>query len=240
MLKQKKEEILFMTIILSYSLLLLAAFGSQGLVLVAWSVLSPLYLFRLVLWGSWDSWCRNIYRYASPRSWRAGVFTLWTAAALLILQARPHILLHALQPGPFFQAAGFLLSLGGLALTFWTLWLLGMDRAILTEVIFPVSRGPRETILDRGPFALTPHPMFLGEKLIIAGAFLVTGELSLAALLGLALLADTVAARGEEGDLRKKAGRDYASYRQKFSTRQGTILSALPGYARRLFYRDRG
>ncbi len=217
MFKQRKGDVLFIIAILSLSGILILNFGTQGLTLTVWMVLFPLYIFRLIIWSKWEFWKETLYRYLTPFKWKLSVFTLWPLLALFVFFNRHYIYIHAFEIPLVLIIIGLLFSLAGLFITFWTLWLLGIDRAVLTTLIFGEKKKEQGKIISHGPYALNPHPMFMGEKIIVSGAFISTGELSLVILFILALIANTITAREEEKDLLKKQGKNYKAYKSKTS-----------------------
>lgn len=215
MFKQRKGDVLFIIAILSLSVILILSFGAQGLTLTVWMVLFPLYIFRLIIWSKWEFWKETLYHYLTPFKWKLSVFTLWPLLALFVFFNRHYFYIHAFEIPLVLKVIGLLLSLAGLFITFWTLWLLGIDRAVLTTLIFGENKKEQGKIIFHGPYALNPHPMFMGEKIIVSGAFIFTGELSLVILFILALIANTITAREEEKDLLKKQGKNYKAYKSK-------------------------
>lgn len=208
-------DVIFIIAVLSLSGILFLTFGIQALTLIVWMVLLPLYIFRLIIWSKWDFWKDKLYRYTNPFLWKSSVALLWAFLALLVYHYHPFFLVYAFEMHILLHMFGFFLSLSGLFITFWTLWLLGIDRAILTTLIYGEEKIEQKEIIQKGPYALHPHPMFWGEKIIISGAFIFTGEVSIILLFIIALIANAVAARGEERDLLKKQGKDYQEYRKR-------------------------
>lgn len=215
MLYNRTRDIIFILVIVTVSLFFLIRLGSSGLSLAIWLILMPLYIFRIIVWSNWDYWKRKIHFHATPRLWMGTVFVLWTLSALLQYQVRDILSIRTLVFHPLFSAGGFLIALAGLLLTMWTLWLLGLERAVLTTLIFGETKPEQKKIIKHGPYAVTPHPMFLGESLIIAGTFFFSGEISLLLLLLFSITANMVAARGEERDLKRRAGEEYSGYLEK-------------------------
>ena len=86
---------------------------------------------------------------------------------------------------------------------------------LITRIFDEQTTEGRE-VVKTGPYAVVPHPCFLGEWLIISGCFLLTGEFAMLALLVIAVLVDTFAARGEEKDLVERFGDEYEKYRYRF------------------------
>jgi protein-S-isoprenylcysteine O-methyltransferase Ste14 len=93
---------------------------------------------------------------------------------------------------------------------------------LVSKQLFSSLVSLRETkeeqkVVKTGPYALFPHPIFLGEWLLIFGCFLLTSQVSLLVSLSIAFLSDIFAAKGEEKDLKARFGEEYRAYRSQFS-----------------------
>ena len=215
MLFKRTGDAAFTLGIIAFTLLFLFRWGSSGLSLAVWLILLPLYLFRIIVWSNWEFWKSCIYFHATPRIWMSFVFILWTFVAFLLFQLKGIFSITVFNFHPLLSVSGFLLSLAGLFLTIWTLWLLGIERAVLTTLIFGEREPAQKKIIKHGPYAVTPHPMFLGETMIIIGTFFFSGEASLIILFLFSMTANLLAARGEESDLMLRAGKEYKDYLKK-------------------------
>ncbi len=205
-------DAVFTLVVAMVSSYFLIRWGSAGLSLAVWLILLPLYIFRIIVWSNWDFWRRKIYYHGTPRLWMGTVFILWTFSAYLLFQMREMFTVTALTFHPLLSTIGFFAALAGLLVTIWTLWLLGLERAVLTTLIFGEKTPSQKNIIRHGPYALTPHPMFMGEGMIIVGTFFFSGEGSLLILLLISTAANLVAARGEEKDLKNRSREEYSRY----------------------------
>ncbi len=213
----RAEELLFIL----FEVLLVAgcylAFGLTGLVILPLAYLLPLYVLRAIVWSCWP-WLRPRLSSAltptgflilGSSAWGGlGVVTWLYAPAAFAQLGRMPLPAWAVVPGGVLVGSGWLLAC-------WALLLIGARTAMLLTRIFDEQTTEGREVVKTGPYAVVPHPAFLGEWLIISGCFLLTGELAMLALLVIAVLADTFAARGEEKDLVERFGDEYEKYRSK-------------------------
>lgn len=204
-------------------------YGLKGFAIVLWALLLPLYILRIFVWSSWSWLQRWLSSVFTPISYVILVFFIWGILSVLIwvlfgnmvLLSAAKILLPT-----WLRILGFVLAGGGLILSLWAQLLIGFKTAILITRIFDKKTQKIVKIVKTGPYALFPHPIFLGEWLIIFGCFLLTSQVSLLVLLLIAFLSDIFAARGEEKDLQARFGGEYRTYRSQFSFSK--ITSRLP------------
>ena len=127
----------------------------------------------------------------------------------------PYVVI-ALRPGPelaFPDAvrwAGLGLVVGGIGFSMWAARTLGRHFDMEVEV----HEG--HEVVDRGPFAIVRHPVYLGLGLHLLGACLATGNglLILGTLFG-AIPALFIRASAEEGLLRESLGPAYDVYARR-------------------------
>ena len=139
----------------------------------------------------------------------------------------PYVVI-ALRPGPELPLpdpvrwVGLALVVGGIAFSMWSARTLGRHFDVEVEV----HEG--HEVVDRGPFAIVRHPVYLGFAVHLIGACLATGNGLLIAgtLLG-AFPAFYVRAAAEERLLRAQLGPAYDAY-----ARRVPMLVPLPRPAR--------
>ena len=150
-----------------------------------------------------------------------------------LAQALPYVIwvpyvVIALRPGPELPLpeavrwVGLTLVIGGIAFSMWSARTLGRHFDVEVEV----HEG--HAVVDRGPFAIVRHPVYLGLAVHLIGACLATGNGPLIAgtLLG-AFPAFYVRAAAEERLLRAQLGPAYDAY-----SRRVPMLVPLPRPAR--------
>lgn len=218
-MRRRMGDVSFICLICLLMVFSYYAYGLRGFAIVLWAVLLPLYLLRLLVWSFWLWLCQWLSSKFTPKSYVVLVFFIWGSLSVLIWFYIPNILLSV---GKFLlptwvRIVGFILAGCGLVLSSWAQLLIGHKTAILITRIFDKETIENQRIIKTGPYALFPHPIFLGEWLIIFGCFLLTLEISLLCLLLIALLSDMFAAKGEEKDLRERFGKEYQDYRSRFS-----------------------
>ena len=126
----------------------------------------------------------------------------------------PYVVI-ALRPGPelaFPEAVrwvGLALVVAGIGFSMWAARTLGRHFDMEVEV----HEG--HEVVDRGPFAIVRHPVYLGLAIHLLGACLATGNdlLSVGTLFG-AIPALFIRASAEEGLLRETLGPAYDAYAQ--------------------------
>jgi len=194
------------------------AYGLKGLATLAFAFFLPLYVLRLIVWSFWSRLRPFLNAKLNPRAWTVLTFCIWGGLAILILVLAPSTLLKTgkVSLPTWAQIAGLLIAAGGLMMALWAQWLLGLQTTILTTRIFDQEKEDDPKVIATGPFALVPHPIFVGEWLTMLGCFLLTEQISLLGLLVVALLTDAFAAKGEEKDLQARFGKEYQAYRSKF------------------------
>lgn len=192
--------------------------GLEGFATLTVAFFLPLYVMRLVIWSSWSRLHPWLLANTTPRSWAISVFTMWGCMGVLVWLTSP-VILNSLELSlpRWVQPIGIVIAAVGLFLALWAQWLLGFQTAILTTRIFESDKKEQTRVVSTGPYALSPHPIFLGEWLIISGCFLLTSQIFLLVLLLIAFLTDMFAAREEEKDLQSRFGEEYKIYRSQFS-----------------------
>jgi protein-S-isoprenylcysteine O-methyltransferase Ste14 len=209
--KRKKGDLFFTLFVPVLVLACYFARGLDGMASLSLAFFLPLYLIRLVVWSSWSRLSSFLAAKLNPRAWTLLVFCIWGGQGILIWLVAPSTL------PTWSRIAGLVIAAGGTLMAYWAQWLLGLNTAILTARIFDQEKNDTQKVISTGPFALVPHPIFVGEWLVALGCFLLTEQIALLAMLPVAILTDTFAARGEEKDLCARFGDQYKRYRSKFS-----------------------
>jgi len=200
--------------------------GSPDLAVLALAFFLPIYVIRLAVWSFWPCLRTWASERLTPTGWVAGAIAVWAALAAAVACAAPMVLLGSVILPWWAGWIGLVAACSGLLLAMWAEWLLGFRTAILATRVFDRHGADATRVIDTGPYALVPHPMFVGEGMMILGCFLLSGELAVLALFLVSVLVNLYAARGEEKDLRARFGDDYASYRCRLGLRR---LFALVG-----------
>jgi len=193
--------------------------GVRGLALATLAFFLPLYPIRLAVWLSWKRLRPWLAARWSPLHWYVFAFGTWGFLAIIVwIVASKTMAPLRLDLPAWLRLLGIVVLAGGLALGGWAQWLLGLRRAILTTAIF--GNEKEESVIGHGPYAFVPHPLFLGEWLVIAGCSLATSEIWLLAILVLGIPIDLFAAKSEERDLEERLGDTYVAYRSRFRYRR--------------------
>ncbi|HUQ40892.1 MAG TPA: isoprenylcysteine carboxylmethyltransferase family protein [Candidatus Limnocylindrales bacterium] len=129
-------------------------------------------------------------------------FLFWVPYAVVALHLGPEI-----RVDERLQAAGIVLSLGGVVFSLWSIVTLGRHYDLVLEI------HAGHELVRSGPFALVRHPVYTGLGLHFLGGCLATGNLLL--LAGTTLLtfpAFYARARAEERLLREQFPGQYDRY----------------------------
>ncbi|MEW6620606.1 MAG: isoprenylcysteine carboxylmethyltransferase family protein [bacterium] len=192
--------------------------GMRGLAVLAWAFFLPLYVLRLVIWSFWTRLKSWLSAKCTAISWNILAFGVGGTLGIIVWFVLSTILnVPRFILPKWLQMLGFLIATVGLILALWAQWLLGLQTAILTTRIFGKDKQEERRVVSTGPYAIFPHPIFLGEWLTIIGCFLLTSQISLLMLLLIAFLSDMFAASREERDLQERFGEEYKTYRSRFS-----------------------
>jgi len=106
----------------------------------------------------------------------------------------------------------------------WILFILGIVGQLLTTFylrygivgIPEVSERMKMRVVKKGPFALSRHPTYLAHTLIFAGAFLLSGVLTVALITMIDFLTvQIVIIPLEERELQRRFGQEYEDYMKK-------------------------
>ncbi|MEW6607059.1 MAG: methyltransferase [bacterium] len=216
-MKRRLGDVLFIWIICLLMVFFYYGYGLKGFAIVLWILFLPLYLLRLLVWSFWLGLRQWLSVKFTPKSYVILVFCIWGSLSVLLWLYIPNILSSVGKfPLPtWVRIVGFILAAWGLILSFWAQWLIGFKTAILITRIFNKWTIKNQRVIKTGPYALFPHPIFIGEWLIIFGCLLLTLETALLYLLLAAFLVDIFAARGEEKDLKERFGKEYQDYRSQ-------------------------
>lgn len=218
-MKKRLPDILFILVTGLSIFLFYFIYNIRGLAVLTLIFLLPIYIMRILFWGFWPklrSWLTTEH---TPGVWNVLVFSIWIILALLLLIVfAPQMLskVGRISLPLWIQIAGFVLAVVGLVLSLWAQSILGLETAIHSTRIFENGQKGERRVINTGPYALLPHPIFLGEWLIILGCFLFTSEILLLGLLLIAVIVDRFSAKSEEKDLRQRFGKEYQDYRSHF------------------------
>jgi protein-S-isoprenylcysteine O-methyltransferase Ste14 len=218
-MKRRLGDISFICLICLLMVSSYYVYGLRGFVIVLWALFLPLYILRIFVWSSWSWLQRWLSSVFTPSSYVILVFFSWGILSILvwILVANMVVIVGPSKILPtWVRLLGSVLAGGGLTLSLWAQWLIGFKTAILITRIFDKETKEGQKVVKTGPYALFPHPIFLGEWLVIFGCFFLTSQVSLLVLLSIAFLSDIFAAKGEERDLQARFGEEYRAYRSQF------------------------
>jgi protein-S-isoprenylcysteine O-methyltransferase Ste14 len=135
----------------------------------------------------------------------SGSITGYAAAVAATLIPFTLPLLHGASPGPARQYVGYLLVMAGTGWAVWSVRFLGRSISVIAQA--------RE-VVDRGPYRLVRHPLYLGEITSALGVAFVVGSVwAFCAWVALCLLQAYRALREEQVLLQALPG--YRSYRAR-------------------------
>jgi protein-S-isoprenylcysteine O-methyltransferase Ste14 len=132
-------------------------------------------------------------------------YFVWVPYVVIAVRPGPEVTM----PEPL-RWIGLGLVIGGIAFSMWAVATLGRHFDLEVEI----HEG--HAVVDRGPFAIVRHPVYLGLAVHFIGACLATGNLLLVA--GTVLVtfpALYVRAAAEEQLLRERLGPAYAAYARR-------------------------
>jgi protein-S-isoprenylcysteine O-methyltransferase Ste14 len=137
----------------------------------------------------------------------SGSVTGYAAAVTATLLPFALPLLHGTPPGASQQYLGYLLVVAGTGWAIWSVRFLGRSISVIAQA--------RE-VVDRGPYRVVRHPLYVGELVSALGVAIVVGTVwALGAWVALCLLQAYRALREEQVLLRALPG--YRSYRARTS-----------------------
>jgi len=105
---------------------------------------------------------------------------------------------------------GLAIYLAGLFLAFWARWALGSMYGVSTSLSAQLQKQHR--LVQRGPFALVRHPMYLGYWLLLLGVTLVYRTWTPLILLTMTLASFSRRAQREESALAERFGAEWQMY----------------------------
>ena len=127
-------------------------------------------------------------------------FLLWIPLPLRL----PHAVIALAHP------IGLAIFLVGLILTLWARWALGAMYGVSTGSSAPLQEKHR--LIQRGPYAFSRHPMYLGYWLVIFGVLLTDRTWTPLLLLIMTVPSFHRRARREEISLEEMCGEEYQAY----------------------------
>lgn len=108
------------------------------------------------------------------------------------------------------QLVGLVLFLAGWLLALWARWALGSMYGVSTSFAAPLQVQHR--LIQRGPYALVRHPMYLGYWLLLAGVTLIYRTWTPLLLFVMCLASFYRRARREEKALAERFGEEWQAY----------------------------
>lgn len=215
--KIKLADLLFTLVIFLLIMFSFLKFRTRGLVYSTFAFLTPLYFLRLIIWSNWIRFKTWAEVCLTPIKWNILIFSYWVILGFLVWLSMLNVpfLIVKVSLNLWLSGVGIIILFCGVFLALWAQWQVGLQTAILTTRIFDNQNQNNKKIISKGAYAIFPHPIFLGEHLVILGCFLITGTVSLIFLLLIAFIVDLFAARNEEKDLRHRFGETYEEYRSK-------------------------
>jgi protein-S-isoprenylcysteine O-methyltransferase Ste14 len=169
------------------------------------------------------SWLGSIHRQEAPRLILSGWFALppWAQVILGIAAIGFFIwfgfllwiLIPLRLPEPLISLArpvGFIIFLAGLFLALWARWALGTMYGVSTGSSAPLREKHR--IVQRGPYAFSRHPMYLGYWLVMFGVLLTYRTWTPLLLLIMTVSSFHRRARREEISLGEMFGEEWQAY----------------------------
>ena len=135
----------------------------------------------------------------------SGYVTGYAAAVAATFLPLALPLLHGAPPAAGQRNVGYLLVLAGTCWAVWSVWFLGRSISVIAQA--------RE-VVDRGPYRLVRHPLYVGELVSTLGVAIVAGTVwALCAWVALCLLEAYRALREEQVLLQALPG--YRAYRAR-------------------------
>lgn len=136
----------------------------------------------------------------------AVLWSLWLAAFGNPVKGDP---LAAVLRGPWFDVLGHLLVIIGAGVALLSQRFMGSSWRI------GAAEGEQGAIVDRGPFAISRNPVFVGQALLFIGLFIVLPSLIQAALTLALLIAIRLQIAIEERVLAASLGAPYLAYKAR-------------------------
>jgi protein-S-isoprenylcysteine O-methyltransferase Ste14 len=147
-------------------------------------------------------WC---YLRRGPAVATSGSVTGYAAAVTATFLPFTLPLLHGAPPGTGQRSAGYLLVAAGTCWAVWSVWFLGRSISVIAQA---------RAVVDRGPYRLVRHPLYVGELVSALGLAVAVGTVAaFCAWAALCLLQAYRALREEQVLLQALPG--YGSYRAR-------------------------
>ncbi|HLA08423.1 MAG TPA: isoprenylcysteine carboxylmethyltransferase family protein [Anaerolineales bacterium] len=108
------------------------------------------------------------------------------------------------------RVIGLTIYLAGLFLTLWARWALGRMYGVSTGSSAPLQAGHQ--LIQRGPYAIIRHPMYLGYWLVMLGVLLTYRTWTSLALLAMTVPSFRRRAGREESALAASFGKEWQAY----------------------------
>jgi protein-S-isoprenylcysteine O-methyltransferase Ste14 len=140
----------------------------------------------------------------------------WLPVAFIIYTFQGAILYYSIALSFPFFFLGILAIAAGIVLHSWTAKLLGLKATIgLTEIESDI-KSERQGLVTSGPFSVVRHPSYWAHTSILIGFFLITGVISVGAIVIIDLaITYFITTKLEDQELVKRFGKQYVEYQMK-------------------------
>jgi protein-S-isoprenylcysteine O-methyltransferase Ste14 len=147
-------------------------------------------------------------RYMLTTRW---VYLYWILFATIIFLNGGSILKYKFILDNYAICLGIILILIGIGLAVWAASSLGVNIARRVPEASPHEKG---RLITKGPYRIVRHPIYLGEFLVILGAFFMSGAIFVLLQFILKSLFVNSVIAWEEKEMRKRFGKKYEEYRK--------------------------
>ena len=143
-------------------------------------------------------------------------FPEWLPIAFILYLWQDALLYYQVNLGTLFLVLGIALVVAGVALHVWTAKLLGLKATVGLTEIKPDIKSEKQTLITSGPFSVVRHPSYWAHTAILTGLFLVTGVISLGAIVVIDLaITYFVTTNLEDRELSERFGKQFKEYQMK-------------------------
>lgn len=140
----------------------------------------------------------------------------WLPIAFIIYTFQGAILYYTIALSFPFFVLGVLAIAVGIVLHSWTAKLLGLKATIGLTEIESDTKSERKGLVTSGPFSVVRHPSYWAHTSILTGFFLITGVISVGAIVIIDLaITYFITTKLEDQELVKRFGKQYVQYQMK-------------------------